>query len=156
MSWVLSAAAAAAAAGGGRHMTPSSPHNNKHPIAGAALARALDHQPLFTQHNDVTALNGAADDEEDNERGWEKNKHSASVSVCVCVCVCVCVIQCVFPLHIGVKMITPIYVCSKHVPQGVCVCVCLRIRVHMGAHVHTGVGGLGPGRLTREAQFVRL
>lgn len=71
MSWVLSAAVAAAG-GGSWHMTPSSPHNNKHPLSGAALARALDHQPLFTQHNVVTALNGAADDEEDYERGRKK------------------------------------------------------------------------------------
>ena len=44
-------------------------------------------------------------------------------------------IQCVFPLHIGVKMITPIYVCSKHVPQGVCVCVC--VPAHQSAHGRT-------------------
>lgn len=66
-------------------------------FSDAALAEALDHQPLFTEHNDVTALDGADDDDDDDGGGGggtevdkekeEGKKNWVQSGVCMFVCI---------------------------------------------------------------------
>lgn len=105
---------------------------------GVASAQALDHQPLFTEHNDVTALNGAVDDEGKWRGQRERGRKTRQRPFIMQSGVCVCEVQWVYaPAYIGVKMLLTLCWC-------VCVCVfktcawgCVCVFVHHGAHVNT-------------------
>lgn len=102
-------------------------------FSSVALAEALDHQPLFTGHNDLTALNGAVDDEGkwrgQRDRQEKKNRIIYNAvcfwgTVCVYAPACIGVRTCVFKtcasgcvlLHQRIHMWTRAYLCGRMGP----------------------------------------